>query len=370
MTKIKDITSYLESIAPLSYQESYDNAGLIVGSFDEVIRAVLISLDCTEEVVEEAIVKKCNLIIAHHPIVFKGLKKLNGSNYVERTVIKAIKNNIAIYAIHTNLDNIANGVNWFIANRLNLNNIKILAPKHDTLMKLVSFVPIAHSEAVLDELYKAGAGQIGNYSHCSFSVEGKGKFRPNEQAIPFIGHINRDEIVQENRIEVIFPAYLQSAIVAALHRAHPYEEVAHYVQMLHNINQEVGAGAIGTLINPMETTAFLSYLQQKMNLKIIRHTKLVKKSIQQVAVCGGAGGFLLKDAIRQKADIFITADYKYHEFFDADGQIIICDIGHYESEVFTKELLQQNISRKFTNFAAILSETNTNPVCYFDSHTS
>lgn len=364
MSKIKEITSFLETIAPLPYQESYDNAGLIVGNPTQEVTGVLVTLDATEAVVEEALAKGCNLIVAHHPIVFKGLKKFNGNNYVERTVIKAIKNDVAIYATHTNLDHVVGGVNFMIAERLGLQNPSILAPKNNLLMKLVCFVPTDATQQVADALYEAGVGQIGNYDHCSFRVEGTGTFRPNELANPHIGHSGQDETVSEHRLEVIFPSHLESKVIATLKKAHPYEEVAHYLTLLQNQNQEVGAGAVGTLPEALSSDDFLRYLKQKMQLKIIRHTAFVKNTIQKVAVCGGAGGFLLRDAIQAGADVFITADYKYHEFFDADSRILICDIGHYESEVFTKELLYRYLSKKFTNFATILSETNTNPVFY------
>lgn len=365
MSKIKEITNFLETIAPLSIQESYDNAGLIVGNPQIDVTGILVTLDSTEPIVEEALAKGCNLIVAHHPIVFKGLKKLNGKNYVERTVMKAIKNDVAIYATHTNLDHVVGGVNFMIAERLGLQNVHILAPKNDVLMKLVSFVPVDATQKVLDALYEAGSGQIGNYDHCSFQVRGTGTFRPNQNANPQIGTVNSDEEVIENRIEVIFPAYLESQVMTALRIAHPYEEVAHYLTLLQNQNQEIGAGAVGNLPEALSVHDFLAYLKQTMNLTVIRHTALVKNTIQKIAICGGAGSFLLKDAVRAGADVLITADFKYHEFFDADGQIIICDIGHYESEVFTKELLQRYLSKKFPNFATILSETITNPVNYY-----
>lgn len=364
--KIKDLTGYLEKLAPLSYQESYDNAGLIVGHPDELITGVLVSLDSTEDVVEEAIQRGCNLIVAHHPIVFKGLKKITGKNYVERTIIKAIKNNVAIYAIHTNLDNVVNGVSFKITQLLGLQQARILAPKSDLLIKLVVFVPVEYTGQLLDALYAAGAGEIGNYSQCSFRVEGKGTFKPNAQANPTIGRSGGPmEEVEENRVEVIFPAYLKNSILAAMRRGHIYEEVAYYLTSLGNENQEVGSGAVGILPQEMAEVDFLAHLKQKMNASVIRHTRLLNKPISKVAVCGGAGSFLLGDAMRAGADIFITADYKYHEFFDAENRIIIADIGHYESEQFTKELLKDYICKKFTNFAVHLSETPTNPVKYY-----
>jgi len=365
MTKIKQITQQLEKLAPSSYQESYDNAGLIVGNTDTEVTGVLFTLDVTEAVVEEAKHKNCNLIVAHHPIVFKGLKKLNGSNYVERTVIKAIKEDIAIYATHTNLDHVTQGVNWKIAERLGLHNVKILAPKKQLLLKLTVFVPFENSQTLLKALFDAGAGTIGQYKNCSFRTEGIGTFQPGELANPVIGTIGNNEEVMEHRIEVMFPAHLENSILKTMKETHPYEEVAYYLQTLENENQEVGAGAIGELPEPMYARDFLPFLKNAMQTSLVKHTAPLNKKIKTVAVCGGAGSFLLPHAIRADADVFITADYKYHEFFDADNRIMICDIGHFESEVFTKDLLYNYLSGIFSNFALCLSEVNTNPVQYF-----
>lgn len=362
--KIKDVTDYLESIAPRSYQESYDNASLITGNASWEVKGILVTLDCIESVVDEAIAKGCNVIVAHHPIVFRGLKKLNGNGYVERTVIKAIKHDIAIYAIHTNLDNVYTGVNRKICEKIGLTNLKILAPKKETLGKLVTFIPTENADAVLAALHQAGAGQIGNYKNCSFRLEGTGTFMPTEEANPHIGERNKQEYVNEIRAEVIFPLHLEGKILAALRKAHPYEEVAYYLSTLLNENQEVGSGMIGELAIPAEPLAFLQGLKISMDLQVIRHTNIKHGPIKKVAVCGGAGSFLLPQAIQAGADIFVTADFKYHEFFDADGRIIIADIGHYESEVFTKELLQDVLSKKFSTFAIIFSETATNPISY------
>ncbi|HEY9049542.1 MAG TPA: Nif3-like dinuclear metal center hexameric protein [Ohtaekwangia sp.] len=362
--KIKDVTDYLESIAPRSYQESYDNAGLITGNNSWTVTGILVTLDCIEAVVDEAIASNCNLIVAHHPIVFKGLKKLNGNGYVERTVIRAIKHDIAIYAIHTNLDNVYTGVNRKICEKIGLKNLKILVPKKDTLSKLVTFIPVENAEEVLAALHQAGAGQIGNYKNCSFRSEGTGTFMPNEAAAPHIGKANQQEYVKEVRVEVIFPAHLESKILQALRAAHPYEEVAYYLSSLLNDNQEVGSGMTGELETPAEPLTFLQGLKNSMDLHVIRHTKIKSGQIKKVAVCGGSGSFLLPHAIQSGADIFITADFKYHEFFDADGRITIADIGHYESEVFTKELLQDVLMKKFSTFAIIFSKTVTNPISY------
>lgn len=362
--KIRDVTDYLESLAPQPYQEPYDNSGLLTGDPSAEVQGILVTLDCIEEVVEEAIRLNCNLIVAHHPIVFKGLKKLIGSNYVERVIIKAIKNDIAIYAIHTNLDNVHTGVNKKICERIGLTNLKILSPKKDTLSKLVTFIPKENAETVLSALHEAGAGQIGHYKNCSFRMEGTGTFMPDETANPHIGQALSQEYVQEIRAEVIFPTHAEGKVINALRKAHPYEEIAFYISALNNENQEVGSGMVGELEHPREPLEFLKGLKVSMELEVIRHTKILSTPIKKVAVCGGSGSFLLNKAIQSGAEVFVTADYKYHDFFDADGRIIIADIGHYESEAFTKELIKDVLIKKFPTFAIIFSKTVTNPISY------
>jgi len=365
MTKIKDLTGYLETIAPLSYQENYDNSGLLTGNKEDTIKGVLITLDCIEEVVQEAIDKNCNLIITHHPIIFKGLKKITGNNYIEKTIIKAINNQIAIYAIHTNLDNMINGVNFKFAQLLGLTNISILSAKLNTLYKLVCFVPKDHEEKLLKALYNAGAGTIGNYSECSFTTDGTGSFTPNKMANPTIGTSGTAEKVKEQRIEILVPQHLINTIINTLKHSHPYEEVAYYLSELKNENQEIGAGIIGELKNKMSSTEFLRYLKDKMNLEVIKHTYGYSGEIHKIALCGGSGSFLLSSAINSQADVYISSDFKYHEFFDAENKLMICDIGHYESEVATKDLLFDILSKKFSSFALNLSKIVTNPIRYF-----
>jgi dinuclear metal center YbgI/SA1388 family protein len=361
---IKDITNYLETIAPLALQESYDNSGLLVGNKATEVTKVLISLDCIEDVVQEAIDMGCNLIISHHPIIFGGLKKLNGNNYIERTVIKAIQNNVALYAIHTNLDNVLhNGVNQKIALKLELENVKILAPKGDTLCKLVTFCPTAHADAVRDAIFAAGAGHIGNYDQCSFNAEGTGTFRGNEGATPFVGNIGQQHQEAEVRIETVFPVWLQGQVVKALLQSHPYEDVAYDVHPLKNNHPQTGAGIIGTFANNMAADDFLDLLKIKLNAQSIRYTPIAK-SIKTVAVCGGAGSFLLRDAIAQGADAFVTADFKYHQFFDGENRLMIADVGHFESEQYTIELLADILIKKFSTFAVLLTQVNTNPIKY------
>ena len=338
---------------------------MITGDKDAEVTGALISLDCIESVVDEAIAKACNLIIAHHPIVFSGLKKLTGQNYVERTIIKAIKNDIAIYAIHTNLDNVHNGVNAMISEKIGLKHIEILAPKSGKLSKLEFFVPPKNTSEVLNALHQVGAGQIGNYENCAFVVNGNGTFKPNPQANPSLGQNERQETVNEDRIEVIYPSHLRNPLIQALRSAHPYEEAAYYTYDISNPNPQVGSGMIGELDRELGPEEFLNHLKDSMNLNSIKYTEMRKSKIRKIAVCGGAGSFLLPIAIAKGADAFVSSDFKYHEFFDAEGKIMIADIGHYESEVYTKELLDRILSEKFTNIATYLSEVNTNPVKYF-----
>ena len=362
--KIKDITNHLETIAPLSFQEPYDNSGLIVGSPEDEIKKALICLDCIEEVVDEAIGENCQLIIAHHPIVFSGIKKFNGNDYVQRTIIKAIKNNIAIYAIHTNLDNVHVGVNQKICDKLEVFNTDILFPKKNLYKKLFTFCPVKHADKVRNALFESGAGKIGDYDNCSFNSEGKGTFRASKNTSPFVGTIDSLHHESETKIEVVFPHYLENKIVTQLLSAHPYEEVAYDIVSLENYSNNIGSGMIGELENEMEVSEFLNRIKTIMKTDSIRYTKPHKTKIKKVAVCGGSGSFLLHMAIKNNADIFITSDFKYHQFFDANNQIIIADIGHYESEQFTIELISELIVEKFPKFALRFSKLNTNPINY------
>lgn len=365
MTVIKDVAGFIESFAPLSLQESYDNAGLITGDVNTEINTVLITLDVTEKVVDEAIQKKAQLIVAHHPIIFSGLKKLTGKNYVERTIITAIKNDIAIYAAHTNLDSVDGGVNHKICEKLGLENCRILQPGGQQLKKLVTYIPIQKADQVREAVFNAGAGNIGNYDNCGFVSEGLGTFRGNENANPFVGKKGEIHSEKEIRFETIFPAYLQGRIIEALLKSHPYEEVAYDIYPLDNKFDKIGSGMIGTLATPISEIEFLKQLKSTFNTGLIKHTALKRKPVEKVAVCGGSGSFLLNAAIAAGADFFVSGDFKYHQFFDAENKIVIADIGHFESEQFTKELFYELLTKKFPTFAIHLSEVVTNPVFYF-----
>jgi len=362
---IADVIAFLESLAHPSLQEHYDNAGLITGDPRWECSGIICSLDATEEVVTEAITKKCNLIVAHHPIIFSGLKKINGKNYVEKTIIAAIKNDIAIYAIHTNLDNMLNGVSGRMAKLLGLQNTTVLLPKESTLKKLFTFVPVDKAEDVRNAIFTAGGGHIGNYSECSFNSEGTGTFKAGPGTDPYIGNINERHDEKELKIEVIFPAFLENKIVAAMKAAHPYEEVAYDIIALSNLYQNIGAGIIGDLPAPMDEKAFLEKLRSAFGLRVIRHTALINRPIKRIALCGGAGSFLISKALAIGVDAYVTGDIKYHEFFDANGRMLVADIGHYESEQFTIDLLAEHLEQKFPTFAVLKTEVKTNPVSYF-----
>ncbi len=363
--KIKDLINCIEKFAPPSLQEDYDNSGLLIGNANDETNAVLAALDVTEAVIDEAIQLKANLIIAHHPIIFSGIKRINGSNYVERIIIKAIKHSIAIYACHTNIDNVFNGVNKKIADKLGLSKLKILQPKSKQLMKLVTFVPNDSTLKVQESLFAAGAGNIGNYSECSFLVNGEGSFKPNESSNPFLGEKNKLEKVNENRLEVIFESHMQNEVLSALKNAHPYEEVAYYLNSLENNYQAIGSGMVGEFENPLKWEDFLQKVKSTFLVPTIKHTAKTNDEVKRIAFCGGSGSFLLKNAIREKADVFLSADFTYHKFFDADNKIVVCDIGHFETEQFTPELFYDVIKENFPKFAVHLSKINTNPINYF-----
>ncbi|RXJ46129.1 Nif3-like dinuclear metal center hexameric protein [Gelidibacter gilvus] len=361
---IQDVITHLEELAPLAYAEDFDNVGLLVGDKNAPLTGVLITLDTLESVVDEAITNNCNLIVSFHPIIFKGLKKLNGANYVERVVLKAIKHDIAIFAIHTALDNSLQGVNDIICNTLGIENKKILLPQQGTIKKLTTYVPQKDADALRLALFQSGAGTIGNYENCSFNTQGTGTFKGNEASDPTVGQRGEYRQEEETQISVTFQKHLERPILNALFKNHPYEEVAFEITTLDNYNQHIGMGMVGELPNEMKTDDFLQFVKQKMNVSCIRHSKLTKEKVKRIAVLGGSGSFAIGAAKAAKADVFITADLKYHDFFSAEDLIILADIGHYESEQFTKTFLANYLSKKITNFAVVLSKINTNPVKY------
>lgn len=361
---VKDITKILEELAPLEHAEDFDNVGLLVGNAKTEVTGVLVTLDTLEEVVDEAIEKSCNLIVSFHPIIFKGLKKLTGASYVERTVMKAIANNIAIYSMHTALDNSNAGVNAKICEVLEIQNPKILIPKTNTIKKLVTYAPINKVDNVKSALFQAGAGAMGKYSNCSFSSEGMGSFKPEAGTNPTLGEVGQVHQEKEVQINMVFSFEKERSILKALFENHPYEEVAYEILTLENSNQDIGMGMVGTLEAQMSEEAFLKMVKKRMNASVVRHSKFRDKMVNTVAVLGGSGAFAIAAAKKVKADVFITSDIKYHEFYQAEGQLVIADIGHFETEQFTKELLVDYLIKKIPNFAVALSESITNPIKY------
>ena len=361
---VNDITDRIEELAPLSHAEDFDNVGLLVGDTQMEVTGVLVTLDTLENVVDEAIATKCNLIVSFHPIIFGGLKKLTGDNYVERTVIKAIQSGIAIYSMHTALDNVQEGVNGKICEILGIVDPKILLPKKGTLEKLITYVPIKDAEVLRNSLFEAGAGNIGKYSDCSFNIKGTGSYKPGENSNPVKGEIGKLHFEEEVQINLIYPKKNRPQILHSLFTNHPYEEVAYELVALQNTDQTIGMGMVGILENEMDEEVFLHQVKQKMNVSLIRHSQLLNRKVNKVAVLGGSGAFAIEAAKASGAQIFITADIKYHEFFKGDGRMVIADIGHYETEQFTKNLIVDYLTKKIPNFAIRLAESKTNPIQY------
>lgn len=363
MAKIKDITQYLEALAPITLQESYDNSGLLLGNSGTEVENTLVTLDVTEAVIDEAIAKKCQLIVAHHPLIFGSLKSLTGKTDAERAIIKALKNDIAVYAIHTNLDNVQEGVNAKIGAKLGIESMHILQPKKSLLYKVVVFVPHSHGEVVRDALFAGGAGNIGAYSECSYNLKGEGSFLPSEGTDPHVGEIGKRHYEEESRIETICTKWQLPKVIAHMKEAHPYEEVAYDIYPLHNEYAHSGSGMLGMLPQKITPQKWIEQVKHTFG-GVVRYTHLPKGSISKIAWCGGSGSFLLPQAMAQGADAFLSSDFKYHQFFEAENEIIITDIGHYENEQFTKELLYEKLTKNFSSFAVLLAETKTNPINY------
>lgn len=361
---IKDIIFTIEKVAPLRYQEGYDNSGLITGCMNNNVDAALICLDVTMLVIEEALEKGAGLIICHHPPVFEALKKFSGNSHTEKILTSAIKNNLAIYASHTSLDNTSEGINHVLSNMLGLKNLRVLMPLQGVLRKLVTFCPKTHIEKVREAVFSAGAGHIGAYDSCGYNLEGKGSFRPSAEANPFVGEKNKLHYEDEIRFETIYPVHLENAVIQALRVAHPYEEVAYDIYPLDNTYNLAGSGMIGEMDKPIDEVAFLNLIKRKLHLKHIKHSERTGREIKTVALCSGAGGFLINKAISAGADAYLSAEFKHNNYIDVKGRVLISDIGHFESEQYAKELIKSVLIKKFPNFAAIISEKEENPVYY------
>ena len=362
--KLRDLIFALESLAPPALQEGYDNAGLVFGDPETTIDSCLVCLDVTPEVLEEAIAASIPVIISHHPLIFHGIKKLEQGDPVADLLVKAIQHNIALFSVHTNLDNIHSGVNQILSDRLGIEKPEILKPAGGNLIKLAVFCPLAHADKVRSAIFEAGAGVIGNYDCCSFNVQGRGSFRANKNASPYVGEINQIHLEEEVRIETIMPKYLERQVVKAMIAAHPYEEVAYDIYPLLNSDPGVGAGMVGSLPGAKDELTFMAELKKTLGVPVLRHSALLGSKVSRVAVCGGSGSFLLEDAIRAGADAFITADVKYHQFQLAAGRILFIDAGHFETEQFTVELIARYLNDIFSNFAVHISKMAHNPVNY------
>lgn len=362
---VRDVNKLLNDWAPLSYAEDWDNVGLLVGDYNQKITQILVSHDALEQVVDEAIVTKCNLIVCFHPIIFTGLKKLTKTDYVQRTVQKAIKHDVAIFAIHTALDNVEHGVNYGMSTALGLRHSKILIPKKNFIYKLTTYVPTASAQEVRNALFEVGAGSIGNYEDCSFQVSGKGTFKGNNKSNPVLGERGVLHTEEEVQVHITFERHLQSKVLKALFTNHPYEEVAYEITPLENTLQTVGMGMIGELAKEMSEEDFLALAKTTFKTGNIRHSSFTNKTIRKVAVLGGSGAFAIAAAKKQGADALVTADLKYHDYYKAEGQILLCDVGHYESERYTKKLIADYLTQKISTFAIILSKEDTNPINYF-----
>jgi len=363
--RLQELCSYLDSEVPLSFQENYDNSGLQIGLPEKEISSAMITLDITEAVMDEAISLKCDLIISHHPLIFTGIKKITDRTFTERIILKAVKNDIAVYSSHTNLDIFKNGVSRKMAEKLNLKKISVLSPLENKLLKLVTYIPVSYLNKVKDAMFEAGAGVVGNYDQCGFSVAGTGSFRGNEKAHPFVGEAGKVHFENEIRFETVLYSHLRDNVIKALLSAHPYEEVAYDIYNIENKSIESGLGCIGEFDSPVAETDFLKLLTSVFDAKGVRYSKPTGKSVTKVALCGGSGASLLKEAIVSGADAFVTADVKYHNFFDAENKILLVDTGHFESEKYSTEILKDLIIKKFPKFAVRFSETNTNPINYF-----
>lgn len=362
---LQNIIHAIENEASPTLQENYDNSGLQVGNRLQQISAALICLDVTDEIIDEAIEKKCNLIISHHPLIFKGIKSITGKSYIERCIIKACKNDIAIYSAHTNLDNAWNGVNFKIAEKIGLTKLQILREQEGVLLKLAVFVPVKHVENVRNAIFEAGGGHIGSYDACSFNSAGTGTFRAGKDSNPYCGEIGKLHSEEEMRIELIFPVFLKEKIIEAIMSSHPYEEPAYDFYPLINSWSKAGSGLLGELQEDINEADFLNQLKNIFNIPVIKHSAFTGKKIRKIALCGGSGAFLLPDALKKQADVFITGEAKYHDYFGLDKKILFAEIGHYESEQFTKELIYDIIIKKIPTFALHFSKVITNPINYF-----
>lgn len=362
--KISEITGAIEKYAPLWLQEEWDNAGLQVGDTDREATGAVLCVDATEAIVDEAIDRGVNLVISHHPLLFRGLKRITGRTATERIVAKALKHDIAIYSAHTNMDSAPGGVSWATGRRAGLTAMRTLVPQQGRLMKLAVFVPSAYSNAVSEALWNAGAGRMGNYDRCAYMTDGRGTYRPLPGADPAIGTVGQSHTEAETRIEVVFPTAISGRVVQAMLKAHPYEEPAFDLIPLANDITSAGLGVIGSLKTPMPASEYIAWVKQALGIGAIPYAGDARRMVHRVALCGGAGAEFIGNAIAAGADLYMCGDLKYHDFTTHADSIVLADIGHYESEQCTKEIFYDIIQKNFPNFATYYAEEDKNPISY------
>ena len=362
---ISEFIRQLSTKIRFSYAEDFDNVGLLCGRPEQELRGVLVCHDALESVVQEAIEKGCNCIVAFHPIIFSGLKSITGKSYVERAVMLALENKIAIIAVHTAWDNDFYGVNHGIAKALGLRHLQVLIPKKDALSQLRFFVPVEAAEQVRSAIFATGAGTIGQYADCSFNIHGTGTFLPLEKASPAYGEVGTWEQVSEMEVQILVENWQLPAAIQAMKDAHPYEEVAYYVTSLRNENHHAGLGQFGLLDEEMSAQEFLSECRAVFDVPVIRTSSHFTGRIRKVAVLGGSGASGISAAKKLGCDAYVSSDFKYHDFFQGDENFLLADVGHFESERFVSQQLADVISNILPTFAVLKSETKTNPVNYF-----
>ncbi|WP_371370673.1 Nif3-like dinuclear metal center hexameric protein [Sporomusa aerivorans] len=345
--KCRDIIAEVEQLAPKHFAESWDNVGLLIGRPDQDIHKVLVTLDVDTAVVEEAIAVQADMIVAHHPLLFKGLTRIRTDSPQGNMLASLIKKDVAVYAAHTNLDSAPGGVNDVLARKLNLRNVVPLTTVYqEKLHKLVVFVPVSHVETVRAAMTAAGAGHIGNYSHCTFQTQGVGTFLPLAGTSPYIGEQNKLEYVEEYRLETIIPLSIRSQVVSAMLAAHPYEEVAYDDYLLQNTGPGSGLGRVGELSQPLTLADFINQIKSALCIQSLKAAGPTKTFIQKVAVCGGSGASLIKNAITAGADVLVTGDVKYHEAQEAIAAgLNIIDAGHFATEQPVVECLVEYLNQ-------------------------
>jgi dinuclear metal center YbgI/SA1388 family protein len=367
--KCDNIIKIIEDWAPKSIAWEKDNVGLQVGSLRREVKNILLCLDVNEKVIDEASKKNCNLIISHHPLLFRSLKKIDIERDQKSKILeKLIKKDITLYSAHTNLDFTKDGVSFQLADKLGLSNQRFLLNKSSNLNKLIVFVPVDNADKVAEAMHSAGAGIIGEYSHCSFRTIGMGTFKGSNKSKPSMGVKGKLNKVSEVKIEVLVNSFDLHKVISSMKKIHPYEEVAFDVYPMVNENFNYGMGVIGDLKKELTAKEFLTYVSKSLRINNFRFNKGSKFRIKKVAVCGGSGSDLLETAIKSKADAFVTADVKYHTFQDAEDEILLIDAGHYETEIHSLNAIKNRIENSLKDKVKVYKFSGTtNPIVFYNN---